>query len=164
MVRGEHLSNTLFLPFLPSPYRNKTIGDVLVSWHPHYSPVWMVVINLCGDELWETLRWSSYFLRRRLDSAVRADDVATKITMASVWPEFVPDQHLWRILTRVGVRECLSRQNGLIDSGTMLSMKMKEKREGACSFSIRMAFVRRSFPQYKQKYFKYLNCVHILYL
>lgn len=35
---------------------------------------------------------------------MRADDVADKIIMAFLWPEFIPEQQLWRILAREGVR------------------------------------------------------------
>lgn len=34
---------------------------------------------------------------------MRADDVADKIIMAFIWPEFIPEQQLSRILARVGV-------------------------------------------------------------
>ena len=34
---------------------------------------------------------------------MRADDVADKIIMAFIWPEFILEQQLCRILARVGV-------------------------------------------------------------
>lgn len=85
MLRGKHLSNTLLLPFPSSPYRNKTIWDILSFLTSPTLTVHLVVINKyvwgwAGEDLaWVRLSSSGDIISGR---ATKADEVANKIAVA----------------------------------------------------------------------------------
>lgn len=85
ILRGKHLSNTLLLPFPSSPYRNKTIRDILSFLTSPTPTIHLLVINKYvwgwarGDLTWVRLSSSGDIISGR---AMRADEVANKIAVA----------------------------------------------------------------------------------